>query len=75
MAAPNPVTNAEFTRALAAALHRPAPFTAPAALLKLAMGESANMLLEWQRRLPKKMMAAHFRFAFQTLAEALRDLV
>lgn len=75
LAAPNPVTNAEFTKTLAAALHRPAPFTAPAALLKLAMGESADMLLEGQRMLPKKMMAAHFRFAFSTLKEALRDLV
>lgn len=75
LAAPNPVTNAEFTRMLAAALHRPAPFTAPAALLKLAMGESADMLLEGQRMLPRKMEAAHFRFAFPTLKEALRDLI
>jgi len=75
MAAPNPVTNAEFTATLAAALRRPAPFVAPAALLKLAMGESASLLLEGQRVLPKKMEAAHFRFAFPTLAEALRNLV
>ena len=75
MAAPNPVTNAEFTATLAAALRRPAPFVAPAALLKLAMGESASLLLEGQRMLPKKMEAAHFRFAFPTLAEALRNLV
>ncbi|MHB0925464.1 MAG: TIGR01777 family oxidoreductase [Gallionellaceae bacterium] len=75
MAAPNPVTNAEFTATLAAALHRPAFFVAPAALLKLAMGESASLLLEGQRALPRKMEAAHQRFAFPTLAEALRDLV
>jgi hypothetical protein len=75
LAAPNPVTNAEFTRTLAAALRRPAPFTAPATMLKLAMGESADMLLEGQRMLPQKMMAAHFRFAFPTLEEALRDLI
>jgi hypothetical protein len=75
MAAPNPVTNAEFTATLAAALHRPAFFVAPAALLKLGMGESASLLLEGQRALPKKMEAAHYRFAFPTLVEALRDLV
>jgi len=75
MVAPNPVTNAEFTATLAAALHRPAFFVAPAALLKLAMGESASLLLEGQRALPKKIEAAHYRFAFPTLAEALRDLV
>jgi len=75
MAAPNPVTNAGFTKTLAATLHRPAPFVAPAALLKLAMGESASLLLEGQRALPKKMEAAHYRFIFPTLAEALRDLI
>jgi uncharacterized protein (TIGR01777 family) len=75
MTAPNPVTNAEFTATLAAALHRPAFFAAPAALLKLGMGESASLLLEGQRALPKKMETAHYRFTFPTLAEALRDLV
>ncbi len=75
LSAPNPVTNAEFTKTLAAALRRPAPFTAPASLLKLAMGESAGMLLEGQRMLPQKMMAAHFRFAFPTLEGALHNLV
>lgn len=75
LSAPNPVTNAEFTKTLAAALHRPAFFVAPAVLLKLGMGESASLLLEGQRMLPKKMETAHYRFAFPTLAEALRDLV
>lgn len=75
MAAPNPVTNAEFTAALATALHRPAFFVAPAALLKLAMGERTSLLLEGQRALPKKMEAAHFRFAFPTLEEALHNLI
>lgn len=75
MVAPNPVSNAEFTKMLAATLHRPAFFAAPAPLLKLAMGESASLLLEGQRALPKKMEAAHYRFAFPTLAEALRDLI
>ncbi len=75
MTAPNPVTNAEFTATLAAAVHRPAPFAAPAAFLKLAMGESASLLLEGQRVLPGKMEAARHRFAFPTLAEALHDLI
>ncbi|HSM98421.1 MAG TPA: TIGR01777 family oxidoreductase, partial [Gallionella sp.] len=54
MTAPQPVTNAEFTAALAAALHRPAPFIMPAILLKPAMGERACLLLEGQRVLPEK---------------------
>ena len=75
MTAPQPVTNAEFTAALAHALHRLAIFVAPAALLKLAMGERASLLLEGQRVLPRKMQAARFRFAFANLADALRDLL
>jgi len=75
MAAPQPVTNAEFTATLAAALHRPALFVAPALLLELGMGERASLLLEGQRALPRKMEAAQYRFAFTTLADALRDLL
>ena len=75
MAAPQPVTNAEFTAALAAALHRPAFFVAPAPLLRLSMGERASLLLEGQRALPGKMEMAHHRFAFPNLADALRDLI
>jgi uncharacterized protein (TIGR01777 family) len=75
MTAPQPVTNAEFTMALAAALHRPAPFIAPAMLLRLGMGERACLLLEGQRVLPKKMEQARYRFAFANLANALHDLL
>lgn len=75
MAAPNPVTNAEFTRTLAAALHRPALFVAPAALLKLGMGESASLLLEGQRTLPNKLQGAHFGFQFGDLQGALKNLL
>lgn len=72
---PQPVTNTEFTRTLASVLHRPAPFVAPAALLKLSMGESASLLLEGQRVLPKRLQAAQCRFAHPNLANALGDLL
>jgi uncharacterized protein (TIGR01777 family) len=75
LTAPQPVTNAEFTATLAAALHCPAPLVAPAMLLKLGMGERASMLLEGQRVLPKKMQLAQYRFIFPTLAGALHDLL
>ena len=54
MTAPQPLTNKEFTAALAKGLHRPAPFTMPAMLLKPVMGERACLLLEGQRVLPKE---------------------
>lgn len=72
---PQPVTNAEFTRTLASVLHRPAPFVAPAALLKLSLGEAAGMLLEGQRVLPKRLLAAQHRFTHPELANALGDLL
>jgi hypothetical protein len=72
---PQPVTNAEFTRTLASVLHRPAPFVVPAALLRLSMGESASLLLEGQRVLPKKLESAHYRFQFPELRGALENLL
>ena len=75
MTAPQPVTNAEFTAALAKVLHRPALFAAPALLLKLAMGERASLLLEGQKVLPGRMSAAGYRFKFSYLADALGNLL
>jgi uncharacterized protein (TIGR01777 family) len=74
MTAPSPVTNKEFTAALAAVLHRPAPFVAPASLLKLGMGEAASLLLEGQRVLPKRMLASGQAMRFEKLEDALKDL-
>lgn len=75
LTAPQPVTNAEFTRTLAAVLHRPAFFVIPAALLKLGMGESASLLLGGQRVLPGKLEAAQYGFQFGDLHAALSDLL
>jgi hypothetical protein len=75
MTSPQPSTNAEFTAALARALHRPALFIAPAWLLKLAMGERAAMLLEGQKVLPVRMMVAGYSFRFASLDTALADLL
>lgn len=75
LTAPQPVSNREFTAELAAALHRPAPFAAPASLLKLSLGEAASLLLEGQRVLPVRMRAAGFTFRFPALPAALQDLL
>lgn len=73
--APQPVSNADFTKVLAGVLRRPAPFAAPAALLNMSMGESASLILEGQRVLPRKLEVAHYRFQFSALREALEDLL
>ena len=75
MTAPQPVTNAEFTRTLARVLHRPAIFAAPALVLRLAMGERASLLLEGQRVLPTRLAAAGYQFKFPDLASALNDVL
>lgn len=73
--APNPVTNREFTRALAAAVHRPALFPAPAFALKLVFGEGASVLTEGQRVLPEATLAAGYTFRHPEIGEACASLV
>jgi uncharacterized protein (TIGR01777 family) len=75
MVSPNPVTNREFTRALAKTVNRPALFPVPPAVLKLALGEMARLLLTGQRALPERLQAEGFEFQFPTLEAALADAV
>lgn len=73
--APEPVTNATFTRELAAALHRPAVLRVPGAVLKLALGEGAELLVEGQRVVPTRLTEAGFRFRYPDLPSALAAIV
>ena len=73
--APNPVTNAVFTRELAAALHRPAIFAVPALALKILFGEMSHVLLGSQRVFPEAALRAGFRFRFTDVGEALRQIL
>jgi len=76
MTAPNPATNAEFTRTLASELHRPAILPIPAFAARLAFGELADEgLLSSARVNPKKLMTSRFEFQFPNLSEALTDLL
>lgn len=69
--APNPVTNAEFTRALGHALGRPTVLPMPAAALRLLFGEMSELLLASDRMLPKRLLEAGFRFRYPKLDVAL----
>jgi uncharacterized protein (TIGR01777 family) len=73
--APNPVRNRDFTRALAHALGRPAFFTVPAPLLRLAAGGFASELLESRRIIPAAAAQAGFAFRYPMIGEALEDLL
>jgi hypothetical protein len=72
---PNPVTNAEFTRELASALHRPAILPVPKLALKLLFGEMSQVVLASQRAVPAAACAAGFSFRFPEIGAALRDVV
>ena len=69
--APNPVTNREFSATLAKLLHRPAIFPAPAAVLKVILGEMSQLLLGGQRAIPEKALKLGFNFEYTELHQAL----
>ncbi len=73
--APNPVTNREFTRALAGAVGRPALIPLPAFGAALLLGEGAYVITEGQRVLPDATRSAGYTFRHPTLHEALRSLM
>ena len=73
--APEPVTNAEFAKQLARAMHRPALFPAPSFALRLAMGEMADaLLLASQRVMPELLTRVGYRFLDPSLGPALKTL-
>jgi len=70
---PQPVTNAEFTRLLGHAVHRPAIVNAPAFALRLAFGEMADQaLLASTRAVPTRLLQAGYRFLYPSLEAAFK---
>lgn len=72
---PNPVTNQEFTSALARAMHRPALFPAPALALKIALGGFSSEILGSKRVIPQALQEAGFVWDYPHISEALTELV
>jgi uncharacterized protein (TIGR01777 family) len=73
--APNPVTNEEFTRDLAHALHRPAIFPVPKFALHLLYGDMAQIVYASQRAIPEAALEAGYKFRFPTLEPALLEIL
>ncbi len=73
LTAPNPVTNADLTKAIGAALHRPTLIPAPAFALKAALGSEMadELLLVSQRALPTRLLDSGFTFQRPELGDAL----
>jgi uncharacterized protein (TIGR01777 family) len=72
LTAPDPVTNAEFTKALGRVLHRPTVLPVPGIAARVALGEFANEVLIGQRAVPARLQDAGFRFALPDLTAALQ---
>jgi uncharacterized protein len=76
LTAPNPVTNAEFTKALGRQLKRPTLFPMPAFIVKLLFGEMGEtLLLKGQRVVPNKLKKTGFKFKYPKINEALGSIV
>jgi len=73
--APHPVRNAEFTKALARQLHRPAFLPAPYFGLRLLFGEFAQVLFASQRVIPQVAVDSGFVFQYPEIAAALREIL
>ncbi|GMG86495.1 TIGR01777 family oxidoreductase [Biformimicrobium ophioploci] len=72
---PNPSTNAEFSRALASALHRPCLMRTPSAIVKMMFGQMGEeLLLGSQRMTPQVALNSGYRFRFPDLAAAMAAL-
>lgn len=72
LTAPVPVTNAEFTRELGRALHRPTPWVVPGFALSAVLGEFAGEVTTGQNAVPTALTDAGFVFSHATLPEALQ---
>ena len=76
LTAPEPVTNRDYTRAIARAVHRPALATVPPVALRAALGGFADEgVLVSQRVLPSRLEDAGFTFTYADIDGALAALV
>jgi uncharacterized protein (TIGR01777 family) len=73
--APHPVTNREFGKVLGRVLHRPSFFRTPGFMLRLALGEVADVIVTGQRVLPRRAQALGYAFQYPTVDAALAEIL
>ena len=72
---PNPIRMKEFAQTLARVLQRPSLFPVPKFILRLVVGEASEVVLASQRIDVKKLVESGYKFKFEILEDALRDLL
>ncbi|GGB08774.1 TIGR01777 family protein [Macrococcus hajekii] len=72
--APNPATQEEVGKAIAATLHKPHMIPVPDTVLDVVLGEQSIMVTDGQRVLPKKLQEAGYDFTYPTIDKALVNL-
>ena len=75
LTSPNPVTNNDFGKTMSKVLKKPHYLRIPGFIMRLALGEVADMVLEGQTVLPAKLLASGFSYKYPTLEEALKNLL
>lgn len=73
--APTPVTNAELAKAIGRAMKRPSFLPAPAFAFKLGFGEVAQIVLEGNKMIPKRLTDMGFKWQHPHIGEAVADLL
>ncbi len=72
---PNPLRMNEFCNTLGAAMHRPSLFKVPAFVLKIIFGEAAEVLLSGAKVIPERTMGEGYKFRFENIENALKNLL
>jgi uncharacterized protein (TIGR01777 family) len=72
---PEAVRMNEFAKTLGKILYRPSIFSVPEFALKILIGEAASTIVSSQRVVPQKLIDKGFKFKFEKLEEALKDLL
>jgi uncharacterized protein (TIGR01777 family) len=75
LTSPNPVTNAELSKAIGTAISKPIQLPVPALSLKLLIGKGSQLLLGSQKVLPDNLLAANFEFEYPEIKSAVANLV
>lgn len=75
LVAPEPITNAEFGKAMGRVLGRPSLIPVPGFAMRTAFGDVSNVVLEGQRALPQRLLEMGFTFRFPGAEAALEDLL